>query len=125
MAKTMPRTSPAPTCDRAAAGFSLVEVLVAVALTALLVASAGTAILTARSASVAGAFYRNALLQAEWLQAEAYGITVDDPPQHMATVERETITRDADGQVPDWQVFTLRAGTERRLVFCLQGAAAP
>jgi len=101
-------------------------VLVAVALTALLVAASGSAILTARSAAMAGAFYREALLIAEAVQAERYGISVDDPPDYAASVEREMITRDADGLVPDWQVMTVRAaGNERRLVFSLQGVPAP
>lgn len=120
----MPRTSPAPTCNRDA-GFSLIEVLVAVALTALIVAAAGSATLTARAAASASAFYREALLAAEAVQAESYGIAVEDGPAYAATVERETITRDADGLVPDWEIITVRAGNERRLLFCLQGAPAP
>jgi prepilin-type N-terminal cleavage/methylation domain-containing protein len=109
---------------QASAGFTLIEVIVTVAVVAMTVAAATSSVLVAEQAEKSAVFYANVLSAASGLQARAYGIAGDDRRGDFGAVEaeREVVTSDAEGQTLLWKIYTLRSpGHERRVSFALHG----
>lgn len=106
------------------AGFSLIEVIVAVAVVAMTVAAASSSILISRKVEAAAFFYRDAVLVSADAQAAAYGLSLkDDSEKENArlTVEQETITSDPGERTPVWVVYTIRSReADRRITFALK-----
>ena len=121
----MRQTSPAPIYNPRGEGFSLVEVLVAIAVVALMVAAAASTVASSRSAENAARFYREAYVIAERIHAEAYGFEVERA-ESITDTEEETITGDEAGVIAVWKLFTVRATSgDRRVTFSQHGMVAP
>jgi len=121
----MPQTFPVPTSNHAD-GFSLVEVLVAIAVVALMVSAAASTVAASRSAEHAAMFYREAYRIAEFTHARAFGFTTDDIAETMTKTEQETITGDEASVIAIWKLFTVRAAAgDRRMSFSMHGDLTP
>jgi len=108
-------------------GFSLIEVIVAVAIVAMTVAAASSSILISRKVEAAAFFYRDALLVSADVQAKAYYVALSaDESQGLdhVSIEEELITSDPEGQAPAWIVYTVRSTeAERKVSFALKSGA--
>jgi prepilin-type N-terminal cleavage/methylation domain-containing protein len=125
MAKPMPQIFPVPTSKRTD-GFSLVEVLVAIAVVALMVAAAASSVASSRSAGNAAMFYREVYRIAEDTHARAYGFTSDERAETITATEQETITGDEASVIAIWELYTVRAAAgDRRMTFSLHGERFP
>jgi prepilin-type N-terminal cleavage/methylation domain-containing protein len=128
VAKTMPQIFPAPISEQTS-GFSLVEVIVATAVTAMAIAAASTSLLTSLNVEKAGEFYRDAMLETEIVHARQYGLIGEDiksiSPSTMQ-IEDEMITSDEAARDAVWHVYTVRSTeTHRRASFSIHGDATP
>jgi len=113
----MRRIFPAPTCEQAG-GFSLVEVVVALAVVALSVAAVATSIMTSAKIEASARFYQQARLSAESVQLHAYQL-LDDPD--LTGIEQERISQDPQGKKLDWTLYTIRSrATDRRVVLAFK-----
>ena len=122
----MRQTSPAPIYNPRGEGFSLIEVLVAIAVVALMVAAAASTVASSRTAENAARFYREAYVIAERIHAEAYGFEVEERAESITDTEEETITGDEAGVIAVWKLFTVRATSgDRRVTFSQHGMVAP
>jgi len=105
-------------------GFSLIEVIVAVAVVAMTVAAASSSILISRKVEAAAFFYRDALLASTEVQVKSYYPALSGEESRSADqvkIEEEMITTDPDGQNPAWIIYTIRsAKADRKVAFALK-----
>jgi len=111
------------------AGFSLVEVIVATAVTAMAIAAATTSILASQKVQTASSFYRQSLYIAETTHVTNFGqLEENDRPatSNATTIEEEIITSDEAERIPIWNMFTVRdRESGRRMTFSIHTGALP
>jgi prepilin-type N-terminal cleavage/methylation domain-containing protein len=124
----MRRIFPVRICNPEA-GFSLVEVIVATAVTAMAIAAATTSILASQKVQAASSFYREALFLAETTHVNHYGSSEENGRAvtgKAMTVEEEVITSDEAERIPIWNMFTVRdKESGRRMTFSIHTGALP
>lgn len=122
----MPPISPVQTSDRTS-GFTLIEVIVAVAVAAMTIAACSSAILVSRKIEAASIFYRSAYMAAGAVQASDYGIDVSDAERDTKSgveIEKEAITSDPAGRIPAWTLYTLRSPeADRRISLAIRAGS--
>jgi len=110
------RTCPVRIYKRAEQGFTLIEVLVALAITALATAAATTSVLSAQRMTETATFYRAAAWEAERQQCAAYGWSDGIAPTPPPGIESETETvRDTQStESTSWRLVVVRSSVRDR-----------
>lgn len=79
-------------------GFTLIEVLVAIAITAMTVAAVSSSVLAAQRSSDAAGFYPRAMAEAHRIQAEQFGLLIE---------RDSSLEISADDTRADWLIYRI------------------